>query len=300
MNRKAPPVDRGVYRDPNEGLVRRREALLAQRRAASEAISQAARDAYVARFARVCAGVAATVGVVVLGVAALVGMTGVSALLVQQLVMAPAVYWIAAHFGRVRLIAALEQPLCRTHDPLADIARLEAFEPHLVLRRMADSLEYKSLVFPLTGLVVLLPLTVHLVVAQGIGLFLDARMSRLEAFDGWIGMSFATLGQCFLVVVWKARRYARQLRETSTSSLPVMGQMADSAPWEAIGLAGAAAVASGAIWVLFGGAKATMILIPALSAFGVGIVFLTGIAVVPPLYQWAHRRILLERTALGT
>jgi hypothetical protein len=237
--------------------------------------------------------------VVILGIAAVAGMSGVSALLVQQLFLAPAVYFIAAHFGRLRLTAALDEPMRRTADPGADIARLEAFDPTLVLRQMADRLEYRSLLFPLTGLVVLLPLTVHLLVAQGIGLFIDARMARLEAFDGWLGMSFATLGQCFLVVMWKSRRYARKLRETSTSSLPVMGQMAESAPWEAVGLAGAAAVASGAIWVLFRGVS-TMIFIPALSAFAVGVVFLTGVAVVPPLFAWAHRRLLVERTALGT
>ncbi len=262
-------------------------------------IPSSCRDAYVARFARVCAGAGATAGATLLGLAAMFGADGLSSLLVQQLLMVPAAYALAVHFGRLRLAHALELPLRRTGDLRGDIARLEGYDPAQRVRVMADALEYRSLMLPLVGLVVLLPLGVHLLVAQGIGLLIDDEMSRLAAFDHWIAMSFATLGQCFAIVAWKSRRYARRLRETATSSLPTMGEMADSAPWEVVAAASAAAIAGGVMWVAVQGAFA-MSLVPALSAFAVGVVGLTGVAVVPPLFTWAHRRLLSERRALGT
>lgn len=287
-----------VYRDPREGLRVRRAELLDARRYDLDTLHPDLTDAYVARFARLCAGAVATGGAIALGVNALARGEGSTALLVQELLLVPVVYALAATYARPYLSTSLARALRPSGNVADDVNRLEAWDPAAAVREMADRLEYRSLLLPLVGFAVLAPLALHLVVAQGIGLAMGGGVGRFGSFDGWIATSFAMLGQCYAVVGYKAWRYARALRRTATTSLPLLDDMANGAPWETVGAVAGAALGAGLIYVVSHQVE-MYIVAPAVSAFAVFLVGLTAAAVIPALFTWAHRRLLAERKALG-
>jgi hypothetical protein len=118
-----------AYRDPREGLRARRIELLDARRYDLDTLHPGVADAYVARFARLSAGAVATAGAVGLAANAVFRGEGSTALLVQELLLVPVAYALAATFARPYLTAALARGLRPTGNVADDVARLESWDP---------------------------------------------------------------------------------------------------------------------------------------------------------------------------
>src|SRR5687768_115953 len=209
-------IEASLYRDPEEGLKRRRAELLRTRREEASALSRSMREVYAARIARMCAGGVATAGMVALVAVALRGSRGLTFVMLQIVAAVPVGYILGLAYGRLRLAKVLGEHIRPTGDVRADVARLEDGAEEVV-RRLADRLERSSLVLPLVGFSMLVPLLIHFLTAQLVGRLVSADLASVTGFDRWIALGFLTLGQCFLVAAWKAWRYALRLRATATS-----------------------------------------------------------------------------------
>jgi hypothetical protein len=226
------------------------------------------------------------------------GPRGLTFVLLQVLAAVPVAYILGLAYGRLRLAKVLGEHVRPTGDVRADVARLEDGAEEVV-RRLADRLERSSLVLPLVGFVLLLPLVLHFLTAQLVGRLVSSDMASVTGFDRWISLGFMTLGQCFLVAAWKSWSYAVRLRATATNALPLLDDMANGAPWDTIASLVAASVVAGFIYVVTQ-KVALFIVAPLVSSAAVLIVGVTGVVVIPALYTWAHRQLLAERRVLGT
>lgn len=159
-----------------------------------------------ARAARAALGASLALSFVALAVAT-GAERGASALLLLAWPLAAAVAGGAWLVGWTAAVVLPDLPLgAAGTSPVAAAGRPDELAP---VRRLMDRLERASVIWPLVGASLLLPLTAHLLVTA------PSALSGSEAFlrglDGWIALSLAVVGHAHLLVAWRARRVGQAL-----------------------------------------------------------------------------------------
>jgi hypothetical protein len=164
-----------------------------------------------------------------------------------------------------------------TGDLAKDLARLDAEEPLVSMRRMAEQWERAAAAWPLAALSLVTPLTIHLLVDWVTNLSHDERV--LQDFGTWIALSVVLVGHSHLAVLIGSVRWARSLRERPTELLTTgLSRSWGITLLVAMGLACLPGI------VLLG--------IPPI------LVALTGLLFIPAMYLVTARCIQRERFAL--
>jgi hypothetical protein len=164
-----------------------------------------------------------------------------------------------------------------TGDLAKDLARLDAEEPLVSMRRTAEQWERAAAAWPLAALSLVTPLTIHLLVDWITNLSHDERV--LQDFGTWIALSVVLVGHSHLAVLIGSVRWARSLRERPTELLTT----GLSRSWGVTLL-----VAMG------------LACLPGIVLLGIPpvLVALTGLLFIPAMYVVTARCIQRERFAL--
>jgi hypothetical protein len=159
-------------------------------------------------------------------------------------------------------------------DPLADHAR----GPDDLLRDWSMSLERASVGWPLVGLALVAPLTIHGLFVEVVSWINDTTTSTRD-YAEWIGTSTVLVGHAHLVLALCSWRYANKLRIRGRDELG------------SAGVSGMAALG----WTTLAGALpgALLMLIPP------ALVFITGLLFVPASFAVMTGRARDERLALS-
>jgi hypothetical protein len=113
----------------------------------------------------------------------------------------------------------LQQRSPALHQDLRwDLDRLSVWNPAMNAKRSIESLSFRSFVWPLTALSLLMPLSLHFIVA----LVADG-WSTSASFHGWIKTSAEMVGQCHLALALLCWVYARQLHRGVPSNQRLKG-----------------------------------------------------------------------------
>jgi hypothetical protein len=176
--------------------------------------------------------------------------------------------------ARRSFVQRLMAPIAVTCDVHADLERARRYDPGQHAMRLLGSMESASLSPLLAGIGLLLPLTLHFLVAL---VLMDA--DAVEDFDYWIAMSAVLVGHCHLILAVRAWRYGKQVTTASTMSL-LQGVYPQG--WKTYGIVLAASLFPGVL----------LLFVPVM------IVGVTGLF-VPLMYGWAGRRLVAERDALA-
>ena len=276
-----------LYRDGTEAL-RQEVARLRKRHVlAVEAMRRPAEPVYVARCARAAAGrvlVGSAVMLIVVGLVTLLlagwadmnpwAGNALTAVLLASWPAAGLAYLVARACARRSFAQRLMAPIAITCDVHADLERARRYDPGQHAMRLLASMESASLSPLLAGIGLLLPLTLHFVVALGL-MGADA----VEDFDYWIIMSAVLVGHCHLILAVRAWRYGKQATTEPTMSLL---ERVYHQGWKTYGIVLAASLFPGVL-LLFA---------------PVMLVGVTGLF-VPLMYGWAGRRLVAERDALA-
>lgn len=209
-------LEADAYRDPTAA----RRAYLAECAAGKvrerARLSPSFRRVHARRIARAAAGVALSVtGVVLFGMAAMrlvgSGLRGANGTLTSVLLLgwlaAAIVFVVARVSARVWFDADLDELLDTTGDPDVDLERMR----NLTVERCALDLAARparaSVAWPLVGLSLVMPLTIHWVVAA----CLHGTWRIHAGFDQWIVASTILVGHCHVLVAIRAWRFGRSL-----------------------------------------------------------------------------------------
>jgi hypothetical protein len=278
-----------------DALVEERIARFRARRSEERASDGAVMRVFAARKARITSGAVGTAAGLVLFVGALGSsewrqMDAYAAntyLLVGAwlvLAMAGGVAWALA---RLRAGIELRREPVASGDVHADLARVDAADPLGELRRAGSKLEIASAALPLAAASLLLPLTIHGLVAVAV-CWTDGSSLTAVDFGRWIEVSAQLVGLAHLALLVQVVFWARSLPRRKTSQL----RERIHATWartllvtSAVGLVPAAGFLPDGNLI---------VLIPAL------VVFATGVAFVPLLFLSTARRLEEERAVLSS
>lgn len=294
-----------AYRDDLLAARIERDALLERRSDELACVPVDLGDIHARRVARTAAGKAAVGSVIVLGMVAVHVLVISIADPMQRprldgrltVVLLSAWVVVAAAYAAGRLLGArafrreVARPLDLTGDVHADVERLRAAEPLRAVRDLVERGETASVAYPLMGLALLVPLTLHFGVYMAAELLRGSRLERaIFEFDGWIAVSMILVGHAHLVLVYLARRYAQRLGALSNEQIersPPPGGMS------ALGYTIGASLLGGVIGLFISpiGGLVGMLVIGAL----VGI---TGLLFVPWSFTSMRRSLAQERVTL--
>ncbi|HEX8795366.1 MAG TPA: hypothetical protein VF765_30665 [Polyangiaceae bacterium] len=124
---------------------------------------------------------------------------------------------VARAIARGTLSARSADPVRFTGDLATDLARLDADDPLVAMRRTAEGWECAAAAWPLAALSLVTPLTIHMLVDWIPNLGRDASVMR--DFGTWIALSVVLVGHSHLAVLVGSVRWARSLRERPTELL---------------------------------------------------------------------------------
>lgn len=274
-----------VYRDAEEALRQRRRELLALRRAQATRVPAAIVAVYANRQARRYAGGTGLALATLIVVDAAGGGDGLTHLLEISWPIMAGVYLV----GRIAAEVNLRGRLRRFAEPGADAAfdvdRLERFVPSEVVRARADAVEASSVAVPLAALCLLLPLSLHLVVASA---FFHDGFGATE-FDRWIRQGLVYGGHCHLILAAQGWKLGRSLPRGAA-----ILEAAEVAGWHAWALTILASMAAAVAFVLCAPFSAF-----SLAVAGPAVVAATGLVFIPMLFTGAGRRVARERHLLA-
>lgn len=267
----------GLYRDDGAGLASRRAALQRDyvRTIADMPLELVA--AYGRRVARIWFGVVATAGGVAMFLAALV-YSGLDFPLGSSREEAPTwilmATWVTAMFAyamarklAVRdVYAELARVVASSNDPHTDIARLRVYTPVKRTAYIIDRKERGSVAWPLAGLALIGPLSLHGLIAW----LMDCSAAE---FTDWIQVSALLVGHCHLFVAIFAVVFAGQVRSVSFGQ-PILRRTA----WGHV------------FWVIL------LALVPAI--LPAVVVAATALVYIPLAYNWVARSVQRERTII--
>ena len=239
------------------------------------------------RIARSAAGLAATLGGVALFVSAFLsfrrldifpyGPAGATHIwLTAELLGAGArsiaTYALSRPLAQLYLRRVVTRPLLRTGDAVVDLANLVTVGPRRRLVRFASRLEHMSILMPLVGMSLLLPLTIHAGVALMTG--------SLGTYDRWIVASALLVGHAHLVLCLCCWSYARRVRSSTADELARRGHR----DWaRALGFTTLAAAVPGLL---------LLAVPPVLTA-------VTGVFFIPFMYGHLRSHVIEERASLS-
>jgi hypothetical protein len=270
----------GLYRNDSLAACSARDDLIAARER-ELADTAGAQRTFRRRVIRIAAGGALTVGGVLLwattafwlATSFFAGSDSSDRGLEQLLVLLIPTPWLLAAAAAVaakvlsrRFLAARYGRFVAGEDPWRDLARLARRAAPSTLRQRASALETASVVWPLVGLALVLPISIHAIVGELFGVGWD--------FSRWIGLSAIVAGPAHVALVVCALLYARRLRK---SALPINGWPG----WRAFAITTGVSVVPFGIWVL-----------PPL------LVAATGLLFIPWSFEWVGRAVERERIAI--
>ena len=276
-----------VYRSAEEALRRRREELLTQRQLEVATLPAVVPAVYARRRARIVAGAMGVACAVFMAISAALRREGLTTILQAAWLCMVGVYVFARSAALAHVQGQLDRAFTATDDVGGDVLRLEAVTPATVVREMAEKLEWWSIAVPMTAMALLLPLTLHYIVA----LVLRVSVPDGRDFDGWISLSLLFVGHCHVVLAYQAWRFARALRETP--DVFSVGLIADRSGWQAWGVTIASSLVAGVL---------LLVVVPiagiALVVVAPAVVAATGLAFIPTMFSRMGRRIREERLLL--
>lgn len=274
-----------LYRDGTEALRQEAQRLCKRHRMAIAALRKPAEPVFVARCARAAAGrvlMGGAVTMIVLGVAILCvdeyvdrriwDRNLLTTVLLGTWPVAGVVFVVARAWARRTFERRMLAPIAATGNVHDDLERARRFDPGQHAMRMLVAMEPGSMAPMLTGVAVLLPLTLHFFA----GLVLSADIGD---FDSWIAISAITVGHCHVILAVRAWRHGKHLAMVPTMAL--LHRSYDPG-WKTYAIVLAASLFPGVL----------LMFVP------VVLVALTGVY-IPLLYGWAARRIAGERDALA-
>jgi len=189
---------------------------------------------------------------------------------------------------RIAAEANLRARLVRFGEPSDDAAfdvdRLERFLPSEEARAAAHAVEASSVAAPLAALCLLLPMSLHLLVASA---FFHEGFGEVE-FDRWIRQGLLYGGHCHLILAAQGWRLGRSLPRG-----PSILEAAEVAGWHAWALTILAGMLAAVAFVLcapFSGFS--------LALAGPAVVAATGLVFVPMVFTGAGRWVARERFLL--
>jgi hypothetical protein len=276
-----------LYRNADEALRRRRDELVAERRAELNALPPGLAQAYARRSGRIVAGATGLGFAVALVLTAGVRRAGMTGILEVAWPAVLGVYAVARVLARLHLGRALAQTHAPTENLHGDILRLEELGPRAQAQSMVDALESWSIALPMAALALLLPLSLHYLALT----ILRASLPRMTDFDVWISLSILLVGHCHIVLAYHSWRLARALRETQ--DVFALGLVADRLGWRALGVTiGWSLLAGVLLLVPFPIAGVLVLTIAPL------LVAVTGVFFIPAMFSRMGRRVREERLAL--
>jgi len=274
-----------VYRDAEEALRQRRGELLALRRRQAFALPDSLVAVYARRQARRYAGSAAMALAGVLAFDALRGADGLTAMLEVSWPLVALVYAFTRAAAGQNLRARLYRAAHSTGDVLADVDRLEGWSPAAQAIEETRALEARSVAPALTGLALIVPLSLQLLMGMMFGGDrLDARES-----DTWIRTALVYEGHCHLVLAALAWRFGQRL-----PSLVGVREAASVAGWQAWAIMILASMAAAILFALLG-----PIMGFGLAIVGPAVVAATGLVFVPAMFAGIGRAVARERRLLA-
>jgi hypothetical protein len=263
-----------VYRDVEVGVRARLDAALRAHTRELDAVDPALARIYARRIGRIAGGIAGVVLGCMLPIKAALmsaenshfeggvltfGLIGAVCVSLATTLFARA--WAKQH--AYDLLSAIQL----SGNVHTDIARLESEHPVAALAARADALERSSIAWPLAGIALLAPLSIHLVVA---GLFVGGR------FDFWMALSYLIVGHAHAFLAICGVRLAVRLRRSEDLI------RFDERGWKVYGLTIAVAAIPGVV----------LLALPPL------ITAVTGLF-IPSLWGWAVRTVASERRVLS-
>jgi hypothetical protein len=277
-----------VYRSADEALRRRRDELVCQRQLEVATLPAVVPGVYVRRSARVFASAVGIGCAAFMAIAAAARRDGLTTILQASWLLMGGTYLLARLAAQAYVRRALERAFVPGASSSADVLRFEALTPALVVRELADRLEWRSVALPMTALALFLPLTLHYLVAG----MLRASVPDGRDFDGWISLSLLFVGHCHIVLAYQAWRFARVLR--GTRDVFSVGLIADRSGWHAWGITILSSLVAGVLLLLIVpiAGIALVIVAPA-------VVAATGLAFIPTMFARMGRLIREERLLLA-
>ncbi|MEP7123412.1 MAG: hypothetical protein ABJE95_20970 [Byssovorax sp.] len=274
-----------AYRDDTEAAKLRYDEEALRWNSAAASLSSAA-EVHVRRSARIAAGTAGIVGMVVLLVAGVfsVGVLRVPPHGILSLILLATWGAVVIAYRRARRSAAARAAGAAlapapSDDPWADLARLAALPPGASLHALAASQERASASLPLIALSLLLPLSIHgalyasAVVATG-------QADSIGNYDYWIMLGVVAVGHAHLALAWFTRSFAKSLADIADHDLiPEAERRAGKAFWWTVGISAIPG--------------AYLILIPPI------LVAVTGALFCKPMFRRIAAEVLRERQELG-
>jgi len=163
-------------------------------------------------------------------------------------------------------------------DAAADLARLESHDPLRRALGLASRWETASTALPLVGVSLLAPLTLHWLVAKGVGALSGGELSATD-YGWWIMLSVLIVGHAHVVLAIFAARWARRVRRQELADID-------------LGLRRA--------WASTLGWTVVAACIPGILLVGVPplLTVLTGMLFIPAMFHLAARSLVRERLAL--
>jgi hypothetical protein len=278
-------VHASPYRAPDDApAILERDVLLLELMRTSTELPRTALAIYARRRGRAAAGavlVGGALALVALGVIHLVlSAAGAHAdffpytfVLLGTLGAAALAFLVARAGARGAMTRAVRRQLVATRDPRADLERLARDAPPFAAVRVAEECGRASLTWPLAGISLTLPLTLHYGVALLCGI-------ATTAFDGWIALSLVLTIPAHLTLACLAAEFGRTVA-AATQEAPAPSTR--SAALRAWGFTVLASLVPGAV----------LILIPP------ALVAVTGIF-IPVVLALARARYEADRAELAT
>jgi hypothetical protein len=277
-----------IYRDADEALRLRRDELAAVRQLEAASLPDAIAAVYGRRRARLDAGIAGIACAAVLAVAAAARHTGLTTILHASWICMAAVYFFSREASRHHVRHAVLRTFSPTAGVEEDVLRMSELRPAGVVKILAEEIEWRSVWVPMAALALVIPLTLHYLVAAG----LHVSVPDAHDFDRWISLSLLCVGHCHLVLCWQAWRFARAVQRERDSL--VVGLLADRAGWHAWGVTIASSVVAGLLLLMVVPVAGVALVIVAPA-----VVAATGLAFIPAMFIRMGRKIRDERLLLG-
>jgi hypothetical protein len=226
----APGLVATPYRTADSHRMREREVLLAERAMQSRALPPVFAAIYGRRWGRVSAGIVMVMGAVSLALAGLASLA-LTAIVPQDwkppysLVLLATLGLSVVAYVAARLIApgalrrTVQRPFAVTEDARRDVARLSHRTPAFDATDLVEGLERRSLGWPLVGLSLVAPLSLHLAVAALFSI-------PLESFDVWVAISLVLTVPAHVTLAAFAAQFAKDVHAASDSAGPSVGRAA--------------------------------------------------------------------------
>lgn len=179
--------------------------------------------------------------------------------------------------ARLRVGLSVEEKLPTLTGHLGDdLERLDHTDPLPRIERHLSGLETWSSALPLIAMSLLMPLTLHLIVAPLFGPHYDFARS----YSDWIRISLVIVGHAHLAIALLSYLFARKMKKMETSELAAMNVNRNWA--KAWGITIGVSAVPGVV----------LLLVPPILAA------LTGLVFIPAMFLVMHARVLKERRVL--